>query len=1061
MIKNVFIKSILRQPVRSLLLFTLIGIAAFAFVLRTVEYIAIHRHIHQVGRNYRAIGFVRGQTDNEDITQAANLLAQSPFMGYEDRRRRFEGLLQDTYSPDVAGMPHDLPPEERRVYSAAYFYADLSSVNRDWEDYGYIQLNVRVREVIAASPNHVNQGQQLVLWYDFLPGDDTSLVDNLILGERHFFKGHFYRLNFGSPVVGRTQDHLFLQPIPEAHIMQAEIERIQRETRTVMLQTTTDMTMLPDLQGRRTPMSIQRGGRLIDRNDYLAANPVAVIHQNFAWMRDIRVGDTITVRVYQSQFIERTFPSTWETSDGVIAARTELIVAATPGATEYIDIELEVVGMYNSFFRTDRTFGYGIIYIPDSVIPPGFYVATPEYLPEDYLPDTWYGFVLNSTRDEQAFFVEYRDIMAAYGLTLHMFRSGADVFWTAADSILLMTAFNALVFGFVVVLILSLVSFLYAKQRQREFAIARSLGVSVKKIILQICISVFIIGLPAAIIGSGVAWHFALEEAANVLEPFQENLSPDVPHPFRFDFVSAAIEEAAQLDFSPVWLALLTGVVFIFILALILLNVYIHLRRPVLQQLQGRAATNTWGKSANVLDEEVPDYTTNASSIGLPKFDARPKPGASFAHALGWIFAHIRRSPVKTALAIAIALFFVIALGWLQESILRAEDNIDYLYDNTVVHVELETHGMQFTAFERLMMIEDRGYFETIAAEATYHMTFVIPKDAHGNPPEDWQEIIGFMPDVHTNNNIWAGVFDFIIGTSCLDAFITQHSTILMGDATMGLAVDLVEGFDTAAFAYDDPTLATIIPIVISQSTAYERGISLGETVYFAYNRLPAALSPWHFAQAKVVGIHNHHIHISGFEHGMIVSTSVVEYILGAMTIYFDLRLTVDTAFNRQLDSARYVLDYYLVQHRGWTPWDAPLQLLFFDEELRNMVGAMSQILLLLELLYPIALALAIIIGAAVALLLMLQMEQNAAIARVLGASKFKTCVMLCTEQIIVCTWGLIIGLAALTIISWGFGLVALVTVAGIYMASVIVGAVVGAVIITARAPIDLLQVRE
>jgi len=155
------------------------------------------------------------------------------------------------------------------------------------------------------------------------------------------------------------------------------------------------------------------------------------------------------------------------------------------------------------------------------------------------------------------------------------------------------------------------------------------------------------------------------------------------------------------------------------------------------------------------------------------------------------------------------------------------------------------------------------------------------------------------------------------------------------------------------------------------------------------------------------------------------------------------------------------VLDYYLVQHRGWTPWDAPLQLLFFDEELRNMVGAMSQILLLLELLYPIALALAIIIGAAVALLLMLQMEQNAAIARVLGASKFKTCVMLCTEQIIVCTWGLIIGLAALTIISWGFGLVALVTVAGIYMASVIVGAVVGAVIITARAPIDLLQVRE
>jgi len=1056
MFTNIFNKSMARQPMRSILLFALIGVAAFAFILRTVEYIVIHRHIHLIGQNYRAIGFLQTHGETDNVAQAADLLSASPFMGYQDRRRRFQGFLRDIYSPDVAGMERHLPPEERRLSSAVFFYAEISSMCRNYQDDGLIQLTLRTTEVLAGSPNHITHGQRTIMYFEIPPDGDTSYIDKLSPGEIHLFKGHFYRpFVFITPQVGRTADYLAMQLLPSPEEMQAQIEVINRDSRAVTLQTTADMTTLPDLQGRRSPMSIQQG-RLLDRNDYVQANPVAVIHQNFAWMRGLTIGDTITVAVYQNQYMHSVVPSLWQSGEAIVAARTELVIASSPEASGYIEIELEIVGIYGNFFRIDRTLGCALIYVPDSIIPTNIHVATPEHLPDDYLPAGWFGFVLNSTRDEQAFFLQYRYKMVDYNITLNMFRSGAEVFWAAADSILLMTAFNAFVFGFVVLLILVLVSFLYAKQRQREFAISRSLGASVKKILFHMCISVFMVGLPGVIIGGGVAWHFALEEAARVLEPFAENLSPYAQaDPFSHDFVGAAIMEAALPEFSFVWLIVLVGGFFAFILALILFNVHIHLRRPVLEQLQGRSATKTWGKAANVLDEEVPDYAGATTFASLPKFEPEPKSGAIIRHSCGWIFTHAARSPVKTVLVIVIALFFIIALGWLQESIRRAEDEIEYLYDNTVVQAELETWGGHFLGYVRINRIMETGYFDTVNTDTFHEMSFVVPKDAHGNAPENWQEIIGFTPGIRTIYNIEAGIFEYMIGTSDLEEFIALHSVRLMGDDAAGLVIDFAEGFDATGFTYDDTT--PIIPIIISQNTAYEWGMSLGEIVTLAYNRLPVYLSPWHFLEAKVVGIHNQHIHLGGVEEGIIVPTAVIESVQGGMTMYYGLRLTVDTAFNRELDNARHAVYYHFLR----LPRHSHMRMLFYDEELRNMVGAMSQILILLELLYPIAVGLAIAVGAVVGLVLMLQMALNAALLRVLGASKLKTCIMLCMEQFAVCIVGLGVGFVVLMGLSWGFGAGALLVVAGVYLGSVVIGSVVGAVIITGKAPIDLLQVRE
>ena len=1064
--KNVFLKSILRQRLRSLLLFFLITIAAFAFVLRTVEYIVIHRHINDVDRHYRAIGFLRSHNDTENIYHAANILAQSPYMGFEDRRRRFEGILQDAYSPDISGMPRHSP--DVRLYSATYFYAELDMIFTGREEEGRIFLGLRVTDVLAGHPIYAQEGQWLWMYFrvDSPPGGDMSFLDEKEIGGIYLFKGHWYRSVIGLlprwprwyherniSFTSRWHEHLEMQPLPSPEQIQADIESINRDKRAITLQTTRDMALMADIQGRSTSMRLHQG-RVLNHNDYLEANPVAMIHREFATMFGHSLGDSLTVRVYHNQFVHSIALSTWEMEGmGMVDARDDYLIASTTDDRGYVEIELEIVGIFNHSYRTDNTYGFGIIYVPDSLIPASIYTQMPQ---ANYLPAMWYGFVLNDTRHEQAFFAQYRDRLAEYDISLHMFRSGAEVFWAAADSILLVTAFNALIFGTVVLAVLALVSFVFVKQRHKEFAIARSLGVSVRKILLQICLSFFVIGFPAAAIGGGAAWRFAIQESSDVLEPFAEHFTPIEHRGLGVDFVADAIRDAAQPDFSYWILFFLIIGIFLFILAMVLLTVFTHIRRPVLEQLQGQSAAGPARVTKARFDEAVPDYDSSASTAHIKVFDAKPKPGVRFSSAMSWILTHIVRSPVKTILTAGVTLLFVIALGWLQESMGRTADNIEYLYDNTVVQVDLETHGIPFTAYERLYMLYESGHFDIFSPEATHNLTFIIPDTEH------WQEQIGFDSTVGIQYNIGAGIFDLTLGTSDLDDFIAEHSTVLIGDEVLGLQIEFIQDFDSADFVYNDGTLTQLIPAILPVTSAEQWDLGLGDEFYLGYIRVAMALAEWTFVPAKVVGIHNQHIYMPGMEAGVIVPVGVIEGMLGPMTLYHALRLTVDTAFNRDIESARDTLEHFMVRNRGQgRPFMLPLEVNFFDEELRNMVGAMSQILLLLELLYPVALALAVIIGTAVFALLMLQSVKNAAIMRVQGASKLAAMATLCAEQFIVCMMGLLLGLGVLLLFSWGFGFVALLAVAGIYLAGVMAGSIVGALIITAKAPIDLLQVRE
>jgi ABC-type antimicrobial peptide transport system permease subunit len=137
---------------------------------------------------------------------------------------------------------------------------------------------------------------------------------------------------------------------------------------------------------------------------------------------------------------------------------------------------------------------------------------------------------------------------------------------------------------------------------------------------------------------------------------------------------------------------------------------------------------------------------------------------------------------------------------------------------------------------------------------------------------------------------------------------------------------------------------------------------------------------------------------------------------------------------------------------------------MIWDEELKVVVGQLEKNISLLKVLYPVVMAVSVLIGAGLCLLLLLQATREAAIMRVLGTTKTTLQLALITEPLILSIIGVIIGLVISRLLWTASGLVPTVPLlsgAGLYLAGVLVGLVIGAISVTNKKPIELLQVKE
>ncbi|MCL2405578.1 MAG: hypothetical protein FWC92_08535 [Defluviitaleaceae bacterium] len=1108
--KNIYTKSMIRQPMRTLLLFLLITLASFAFVLRAVEFLSVNRHIQAIAANYRSIGFLIADSELADVSAGADILANSDFIAFEDRRRQLEGILPEgMHTPDNIGMRRGVPMQDQWRFTVSYFYAYINTIPPEHTGATVLWLDITIDDVLVGLPEHAVAGQNAFLRYMLGPDSigNASPFENLTEGGRYFFRAHFYQRfgNFGMaiPRVGNAGDWLDIVPIDgeslwfipvdagetvdfDAHGLShipAEAELLRHNHQAVTLQTTVDMTAMPSFQGRGSSMRLS-SGRLLNVDDHLNANPVVVVHSAFAYLNNKQLGDTITIAVHENQFVDAAVTGTWVgggVAEGAVQV-TDALVRSTPDDATVYMIELEIVGLYNNFISMGNHYGWGIFYVPDAVIPANITPSPPTRdIPliqtsweHGHVAGSWYSFVLECTRLEQSFLTQYREILQEHNLFLVLFQAGAGGFWAAADPIQLIIAFNAIVFAIVLIMVLLLVAFLYLRQRRRDYAIMRALGRPNRRILLQLCISVLLLCVPAAALGSYFAWDFAISESGAILEPFAEMAVAEainIHDPFNRINAPASIMAAADVNISMLWLVGLICIVVGLLLVTIVAGFVISLRHSVLEQLQGNTVSiksaKQMNRSASIRDLETPAFSSN--NMNLPRLALTKSPGAKQINILRWVFAHITRSAAKTVLGFAIALFFVIALGWMQESIQSTESNLDTLYDTTVVRVDVTPAGSEIMGARLVtgvitrvgaQILQESIYVNQIAAEAIHTFAAILHPNEDGEFPSDWHEIVGLDRTVNAHVNLARGVFDMLLAISNLEYFIAEHYVGLVSDEVTdfvpSIHIEFMEGFEYEHFTFDTPDEP--IPIIIPQSLAAERDFAVGDEVFLAYSALNGIYRNFRPANAIVVGIHNEYIFRLGHESSVIIPVAALEELMGWVTFYTNLSATIDTAHNREITLAREDITERMARVATFI---RPLEVFFMDEELRVVVGAMGQVLLLLELMYPIVIVLAVVIGAALSMLFMLQVAKNAAIMRVLGATGNKTRFMLCLELLAVCLAGVIVGLIFMIALSWGFGTADLIVVALFYLAGAIIGSIIGAIIVTAKPPLDLLQVRE
>ena len=598
--KNVYIKTMLRQPVRSLVLAILLCVAAFTFVLRTVEFVSIRGQIFKISEFFNTHGFIGAPYDLDDVGAGADFLENSPHIEISDRRRGVEGFLQGVLNSDIEGLIGGRPPERHVRYPYTFFYGELvdkielSDGNRFW-------LIFSVDDVLVGYPEHVVAGQEEL----FIEWADDELILDMEIGTRYFIKGVYQGSDSftfrAPPTVGDSNDVLRMRPLNEEGLWYVpvpvgetvdftmpslegipdEIERLRYNHSAVRLQTTVDMASIP-MMLENQGMGFLVDGRFLDKEDYLNGNPVAVIHHTFAEIRDLSIGDTITVNIPQSQHVERT-TGFWHGVGGVVLGFYDAYVESTTHDGFSHELELEIVGIYNLFYAIQSILEEGAeleagtslsvyVYIPDSVLPHDITITPPDWADQTrdiYLPSTWYSFKLTSSQHEAAFIAENREPLEDMGFTLNIIDTNAQNFWESAPIILQSILFNAIVFWIVLVLILVLVIFLFLRQRRKESAVLQVLGCPVDLSIRQIFTASALFLVPITI-GSVLAWILAQRLIVNTLQTFEE---------MHEDYI-------AVFTLSPLWLIVLIAVVFVLVILMVLIGAVYITRRPVLEILQ-------------------------------------------------------------------------------------------------------------------------------------------------------------------------------------------------------------------------------------------------------------------------------------------------------------------------------------------------------------------------------------------------------------------------------------------------------------------------------------------
>lgn len=1041
---NIFLHSTRRQPIRTALLLLITALMVFAFTARAAEYLLVKQEADRLGGYYRAIGQLSqveaaGQDHAASADEVVSLLENDPRVALVDRPRYPSAVMQGIYNADIGGTNLSINTKNLDFFFTGTFTGTAGTESGD-------VLCVFVpEELLSGYPEFIKAGRavSVIVSQDEAAGAVTALNK----GERYLVRGHFDRskdLMFSAthapvkfcalPLAENAP--LFYHIAAGAELdwsapalsgVEAEMRRCRDEQSALMAVTTRDMSAMPDAQ----PDSLLylTEGRWLDSADQAAHSKVCVVNDAFAKLRGLRVGDTVTL----------TFRNVWNTYGYIDDPANGDI----PGYETASDT-FEIVGLYDYTIADmrDVTFYRNCAYFPDSAVPAVFDPF------KDMRAASDLSFVLTSPAVKAEFLAQTQERLSALGLRAEFLENGWADFQSAVQPMLHASLYNLTVFALILATALCVVAFFYFRARRREIAIARALGVPAGACMRQGALPLALIGLAGTVCGTVSGWQYALSHGADTLAS-----------------LSVFGGDAAGISLSRCWLAAIFGGVFLPALLLALGGMAYLSHRPTLELLQGGVqakqkeektaaqAAPDMGRETQTQETAVAQAFAAAPIRPLPAAAAKPALGA--AHTLRFVGCYIRRSKAKSLLVFLLAALFTVGLAAIRVSILSSAAKVDELYETVSVNLELVKRDSSiyveggFISQSTMDRIADTGFISNFYAEAecgVLDITREDARDAAGGAP-------AVAPDPSQEPQ---GPLYSLRSFSDLDGFLSGS----------GSGVDILyhAGWDEGMFsrdwrAYDEAhSRQAVLPVLLPQGLYEEYRITPGERIIVQIKRGSNTDVRLMEAAGMYTGA------VSGGSAPVILTPAgAMDVIMKGSPYYSAARFSIDPAKNRELSAFRAALDAIINADSAGL---VPLRTLLWDEDLRNVIEPLENSIRLMEVLYPVALALSLLAAAGVSALLILTEAREAAIMRVLGTTKLRSRVMLVLQIVFVVLAGLLIGLTAALAwsgsagLAWAiFGMSALCAAA--YLVCAVAGSAAGAVTVTNRPPLELLQVKE
>ncbi len=1028
-----YFKSVVRKPVQAILLFLLIASISFAFISKLAEYLIVSRETDRLAGYYRSIGSLEpANYDADDVTAARALLSESPYVAFEDCRRACVATLDDIPNADIDGMLSDHPGKSYTSgvhVSDVVLYGVLQTKYRD-DATGDYWLKVEVDRVECGYPEYVKAGDLLTLTARASDGDLFADLEQMEKSERYLLRAYF------DPTLAKgwesAKKNLFLKPLdegtlflpagadlnaPEHAKLRTSIDMLRQNLSAVVAVTTRDMSAMPLVQ-HVSDFYYLTDGRWLNAADDAAQNPVCVVHKEFAALRGLSVGDTLSLTVHDE-------PASFY---GYLPDGSDYTAFKTRPTTP---LTLTIVGTYGMLLseRYQPTQRNLVVYLPDSCMPAAY--------PADGgagVTSGDYSFVLRSSRDEDAFLNEYKDALSALGFTVSFVPNNAANFWASVTPLRQSAVMGVYIWSAVLLVALSLAAFLYVMQRRREFAILRALGMPVRQASRGALLPIAVLGLLAVFGGGILAWRYALSHAANTL-------------------AAIALPEGASaaVDLNPLWLIGLAAAVFFMLMLLAGAGVRTLSRTSVLALLAGGASKRKRVQSADQARVETPktgrDAAVQHASMAalLPEllFEPPRTRRAGTAARLRFERRQLARAPLKSLLCISVALLFAFALSWMNRTMQDNRDEIDRLYDTTVVTADIVQNSPS-----TVISGSGGGVISQKMIDAVMESGFVT--DAYLLAAAEWGEVLpdGYGKTPEEQAALPVERFPTLYAFDRPERFFEENN----------VSVVYAPGWDASMFT-EGGFHARQYGIVMAETMMDRLGLALGEQVELCDNRGGSASFT-----VTLAGCYAGGIRAAESVEPVLISLPLLRMYHAANeqeTYYTAASFTFDPAQNRELPAFREKMQAAVKETDAGL---LALDFLFWDEELTTVVAPMEKNVQLMEVLYPVTVALSAVIAAGLSALLLLQNARCAAIMRVLGASRKKVRRVLCSMQMLLTALGVLLGVAC-TMAVWRADALLLwkplALCAALYLSASLAGSLAAALSVTAKMPLALLQVKE